>query len=284
METSDNQTLKNLKLIVFDLDGTLLNDKGEIGESSKQLIKELKNLGMKFSLASGRLHSAMLDYAKELDIQMPLISLDGAFIKSCFSDEIIWQSYIPTKTVKKAIKLANKHFVRYILCGSEAIYYTESNAMIPQLVHKFGSKFTEVESYNDYTSKTLEMVFLADMKENINYIRKHLSFPYSINLNVNYYRSESRNGLYFVEVRKAGNNKAEAVKKLLKYYKIKINEVAVLGDWYNDRTLFETNAFKVALDNAVPEIKYKADLIIDKSNEEDGTADFLEEVLKAKKD
>lgn len=283
METSDKQTLKNLKLIVFDLDGTLLNDKGEIGESSKQLIKELKNLGMKFSLASGRLHSAMLDYAKELDIQMPLISLDGAFIKSCFSDEIIWQSYIPTKTVKKAIKLANKHFVRYILCGSEAIYYTESNAMIPQLVHKFGSKFTEVESYNDYTSKTLEMVFLADMKENINYIRKHLSFPYSINLNVNYYRSESRNGLYFVEVRKAGNNKAEAVKKLLKYYKIKINEVAVLGDWYNDRTLFETNAFKVALANAVPELKYKADLIIDKSNEEDGTADFLEEVLKAKK-
>ncbi len=283
MESYNKQTLKNLKLIVFDLDGTLLNENGEIGESSKQLIKELQNVGVKFSLASGRLHSAMIDYAKQLNIQMPLISLDGAFIKSYLTDEIIWQSYIPAKTVAKAIKLANKHLVRYILCGSESIYFTDNNAMLPQLIHKFGSKFTEVDSYKNYIDKTLEMVFLADYKENINYIKTHLSFPYSINLNVNYYRSSSRGDLYFVEVRKSGNNKATAIKKILIYFKMKIDDVAVMGDWYNDRTLFETKAFKVALANAIPELKYKADLVIEKNNNEDGSAVFLEMVLNAKK-
>ncbi len=55
-----------------------------------------------------------------------------------------------------------------------------------------------------------------------------------------------------------------------------------MGDWHNDRTLFETKALKVAVDNAVIEIKGLADYITSKTNEEDGVAEFLEMVMKAK--
>ena len=64
--------------------------------------------------------------------------------------------------------------------------------------------------------------------------------------------------------------------------KIKPEEAAVVGDWYNDISLFKTNAYKVALANAVPEIKRMSNLITEKSNNEDGTAEFLEKLLKSK--
>ena len=88
--------------------------------------------------------------------------------------------------------------------------------------------------------------------------------------------------IYFFEVRKHGSSKGTALVRLLKKMKININNVAVMGDWYNDRTLFETNAFKVAVNNAVDEIKSKADFITSKNNENDGVAEFLEMVLRAK--
>ena len=68
---------KDLKVIVFDLDGTLLTDDGIIGEETGILIKSLRNYDVKFSFASGRLHSNLTEYARQLGINTPLISLDG---------------------------------------------------------------------------------------------------------------------------------------------------------------------------------------------------------------
>ena len=62
-----------------------------------------------------------------------------------------------------------------------------------------------------------------------------------------------------------------------------ISKTAVLGDWYNDRSLFRTKALKIAVANAVDDIKNMADFITKRTNEEDGTAEFLEMILKAKK-
>ena len=84
--------LKKIKLIVFDLDGTLLNSSGKIGDRSKQLIKELELLGLHFSFASGRLHTAITSFADELNLKSPLISLDGCHIKSFPDNNLLFES------------------------------------------------------------------------------------------------------------------------------------------------------------------------------------------------
>jgi len=53
-------------------------------------------------------------------------------------------------------------------------------------------------------------------------------------------------------------------------------------DWYNDRELFEESGVKVAVANAVPEIKRMASIVTERNNDQDGVAEFLEMVLKAK--
>lgn len=273
---------KNLKLILFDLDGTLLSDAGQIGQESKKLIPKLQKTGVHFTFATGRLHSAITLYADELKLNSPLISLDGCLIKSYPDNKLIYEAYVKEKHVKKAINFADKYLINIALCHGDAIYYTENNSVIPQIVDKFGAKFEEVDSYDDYTKKTLEVVFAGDNREVIKYIKGKMEFPYSVGLNTSYFKSQSYGGIYYLEIRKTGSSKQTGLFRLLKYYKLKIEEAAVVGDWYNDVSLFQTNALKIALDNAVPEIKKLADVRIEKTNNDDGSAMFLENVLRAK--
>jgi len=58
----------------------------------------------------------------------------------------------------------------------------------------------------------------------------------------------------------------------------------VIGDWYNDITMFQTKAIKVAVANAIPELINAADIVTTRSNREDGTAEFFEMVLKSKRE
>jgi len=168
---------------------------------------------------------------------------------------VIFESYLPKKYVKKAIKLADLNLVNIALCHADAIYYTEHSPLVPEVIDKFGAKYIEVESLDDYLDETLEVVFAGDYKNSIKFIEKKMTFPFAFGLNTSFYKSHRRGNIYFFEVRKHGSSKGTALVRLLKKMKININNVAVMGDWYNDRSLFETSAFKVAVNNAVQEIK-----------------------------
>ena len=274
--------LKDLQIIVMDLDGTLLDGNGEIGKESKRLIKELKQKNVSFTFASGRLHSALINIARELDITLPLISLDGCLIKDESDNSIISQSFVPVRHVKKALKLADKYLLNVALCHPNAIYYTETNSVIPRIVDKFGACYEEVNSYDEYLNETLEVAFASDYKENLQKVLKKMRFPHTFGLSESFFKSMTHPGIYYLEIRKYGANKAKALLKLLKKLNIHPKNSAVIGDWYNDYSLFQTPAYKVTLANGVAEIKRMADFITKRDNNEDGVAEFLEEVLKAK--
>jgi len=278
----DKNLLKRIKLVVLDLDGTLLNDQGEIGSESLILINKLKSLGVNFTIASGRLHASIENYAKQMDLKCPLISLDGSLIKSNSTGKVMFEAVVPQKKILKSLSYANKYLTMAALCHQDTIYYTEHNENIYNIIEKFGAPFVEVENYYSFSKKCLEIVLAGDSKENLNEINERLNFPYTFGLYTNLYKSHSSEGVYCLEIRKAGSSKAKALFRLLRHLHIGITETAVLGDWYNDKTLFETKALKVAPANAIAEIKYTAHIKTKRTNNEDAVAEFLEMLLSAK--
>jgi len=281
---SDKERLKNIRIVVSDLDGTLLKNDGSVGEETKRLIRELHNYDVLFSFATGRLHSAVTDIAKDLEIKNPIISLDGSVIKDFPTGETIFESFLKKKYVEKAIKFADDYLLNVALCHSDAIYFTEFNTVIPTLLNKFGAKYKEVSSYDNLMEMTLEIVFAGDNKESIEFVKDRFIFPYAFGCNASYYRSQSKRGLYYLNIRRAGSSKGKGLIRLLKYLHIKPHQAVVMGDWYNDISMFKSDAIKVAVANSIPELIRNADHVTERSNNNEGPAEFLEMILRAKKD
>jgi Cof subfamily protein (haloacid dehalogenase superfamily) len=280
METNN---LKNIKLIVTDIDGTLVDDNGKLGPESKKLLMELMKHDVSISLATGRLHSATTELAKELSLNGYIISLDGAVIKEYKNDRTIFESFLKHRHVKKAISISNDLLVNIVLCHASSIYYTEYNSVIPSLLSKYGALYKQVNSYEEYLSGTLEIVCASDVKDSIKRMEERFNFPYSVGCSTSYFRSKKNENIFYLEIRKTGSSKGKALEKLLKHISLKAEQTAVIGDWYNDITLFETKALKVAVANAIPELLNKADVVTGKTNNEDGVAEFFEMVLKSKR-
>ena len=276
------ETLKVIKLIIFDLDGTLLKNDGTIGEETKRLIKKLEKHGVAFSFATGRLHSAITKYADLLDIKIPLISLDGCLIKNHPEGKIIFESFIPTKYVSQVIAYSEKYTAHVTLCHDDAIFYTGKNSFIPGIMDKLGAKYEEVESYDNYIHETLEVVFAANSYSVINNIRKAVTSPFLSRLNTSFFQSHSHPGIYYLEIRKKGSSKGKGMERLIDYLNVHKKNTAVVCDWYNDVSLMQKSVTKIAMRNAVDEVKELADYVTSKSNNEEGVNEFLEDVLKSK--
>ncbi|MCA2004212.1 MAG: Cof-type HAD-IIB family hydrolase [Ignavibacterium sp.] len=278
-----SEQLKKIKLVVLDVDGTLVNDEGIIGEKSLLLLKDLLRNDVKISLASGRLHSALVELAEVIGTKTPLISLDGALIKNSKGNIVVHKSSLRNNIVKKSIELAEKYFINIALCHSEAIYYTENNSLIPMILDKYGALYKEVDSYNNFMKDTLEIVFAGDNRRTIEYLRDRLSFPFAFGTSVSYFRSHSHDNIYYLEIKKSGSTKAKGLMRLLKYLNLDSTNAMVIGDWYNDIPMFETKALKVAMANAIPELKRMANIVLNKSNNEDGISEILEALLNSKR-
>jgi len=279
----DKQKLKNVKIVVCDLDGTLLANDGSIGADVKRLINELHKYDVQFSFATGRLHSAVKGIANELGVKSPVISLDGSLIKVHPGGKIIYESFVKEKYVRKAVQYAEQYLLNVALCHSDAIYYTENHTVIPQTLNKFGAKYQEVSSYERYLDKTLEIVYSSDIKDSIEYVKNKFSFPYVLGCSTSYFRSQRFRGIFYLEIRRTGSTKGKGLKRLLRHLRIKQEQAVVMGDWYNDISMFETDAIKVALANSIPELIRNADYVAKGTNNEQGVAEFFEMLLKAKK-
>lgn len=264
-----------IKLIVSDIDGTLVTSSNELSELTIQQIKRLQQKNIYFSLASQRVHSSIVPIAKKLNMNIPFISLNGSLIQDCEGNVILSKSTIDKKYVEKAIRLANKYYVKIALCYNDQIVYTEENSVIRDFMTRLGTTYTLVKSYNDYLDNVLEIIMLGNDRKVMRNIQKKMTLPLGLYLKVKYYRSHSFHGVYNIEITRKGINKKKGLRLLAKYLKLKKDEVLVFGDWYNDRDLFQFGATNITLDNAVDELKDMAHYVSEKSNDEDGVGHFL---------
>ncbi len=272
--TEFKKRLSQIKLVVTDVDGTLTNDKDELGEETLYYSKKLHEKGVKITFATQRIHSSVVKYAEQMGITVPLMTVNGALIKG-LNGTIVSKSVIPQNKVIKALELAKFHFVRVALCYNDVILYTEDNSVLKDYMHRIGTDYVLVKDYYDYLDDVVEIIMLGNEKNVIKQIQKKLNFPYKLFLTAKYYRSNSNLGVFHLEVRKSGTSKKTGLHKIARYLKVKKSEIAVVGDWYNDRELFECGCLNIAVQNAVPEIKHMAHFITKRTNNEDGMGEFL---------
>lgn len=264
--------LSNIRLIVADMDGTLLNDEKHLDSGIKDVIEELNARDIQFTLASGRNIHIMKSYMKELNLNLPCITNNGANI---FQNDIcMYEQNMMLTELAYAFTILQKQDIPFIAYSNEAVYTNEVASETEKFLHRLRGKTKIIVEHNHDSilrNSIFKVVFINDdvdtMLDLMNDINSHCE-------NLHCVRSE--NEIYTITHIDA--TKGKTLKKVLTMLCLQPEQVLVFGDNFNDISMFEVAGISVAMKNSQEEVKQKADFIA-LSNNENGVSEFIKEHL-----
>lgn len=264
--------LKDVKLIVIDIDGTLVDHQGNVGEKTLYLAKELKKQNIFCTLSSARSFHYSAHIADDLEIDIPFVTLDGALIKNR-KGETVYKGVIKDTFVHKAIALSEDNYGKITMCDEHNLFVTPRNAVVKEYT-KLSAPIKEISDFTGIKD-ILEILIYCEDKASLKHIKHSFGFFDTIGVSLSVTKSP-RNDYYLLTIKKKESNKLESVKRLVKYLGFSKKNVAVIGDWHNDMPLFDFGAYNIAVKNAIPELKRKADYVTNSTNNEDAVGEVLE--------
>ena len=266
-------------LIALDLDGTLLKDDKTVSERSKKAIEEAKKSGHIVVIATGRPYRSSSMYYKELGLTTPIVNFNGAFVHHPLQDK--WGMYhtpldlhIVKDIVEASVDFEAKNILAEVL---DDVYFHEHDE---KLLDIFGVGTPKIETgdlrkilRHDPTS-----VLIHAEESQVDNIRKHLSEVHAEVIDHRRWAAP----WHVIEIIKIGLNKAVGLQRIANYYGIPQERIIAFGDEDNDLEMIDYAGHGIAMGNAIPQLKNIAKEVT-LSNEDDGIALYLEELLNLKK-
>lgn len=261
--------LKGIKLIVADLDGTLLKSDKSLDDNIKDVIS---GQDYKFTIASGRSMILVKKFISELNIDLPYITNNGAEIYQ--SDACVKQYSIPDDEVRFILNLVQEFDLECHANAENCIYTMGKIDLILPFRKRFEGVLSIVDnaSVNSVCANTINKIMCIDKDLN-----KVQEFANKINLYCEHVHCERAEGNAFVIVNRQAS-KGKALKNLIELLHISTEEVIVFGDNYNDVSMFEAVKYSVCMENADKDVKDKATFIC-KSNDMNGVSDFIQKYI-----
>ena len=273
------------KMMLLDLDGTLLNDHKEVPQENIDMLNKVYNeKGVLPIIATGKkltTSKKIVDTIGEC-CKRYIITSNGGIIKTLDTNEYInKQSFLP-ENIASIIKEFRKHELIDILIHTENDYIIEK---INPRKDLFVKAENAVVLDNFEESKIAEplVVTVSGEREVLNKAREELKkntnlqvtelCKFSIVIDGKLYTSD-----YF-DIMPAGVTKKNAINMLADYLEIKREEIIVVGDGGNDLPMFEMAGLKVAMANAEEYLKEKADYVTTKNNNESGVAEAIRHIF-----
>lgn len=244
-----------IKLVVSDLDGTLIDNEEVLSKKAIRVIKKLKEKGIHFTIASGRVESMCEEYVKELEIDIPYIAGNGATIKK--KDTLLKKSKIAIRNIKPLFQKADElgMSIIYSIDGVEIPYKTTPWIISEQ--EEFDRYhnphyFIEEEWKNIYIDKLM----IVDDEES-----GDISILVEMRKGLKAYCSFTQYGNRVIEVVDKDSTKASALRELVGILGIELEDVLAIGDHQNDIEMIDEAGIGVSVSNGVDEVKQVADYV-----------------------
>ncbi|RKS95524.1 hypothetical protein BC952_1214 [Flavobacterium limicola] len=256
------------KMLVLDMDDTLLNDNHTISNENKVMLSKARELGVHIVLASGRPTPAMIAYAKELQLDNSyMISYNGAVITDLKEDKIIFEQTLTQEQIHELYDYSLKsetHIITYVdgkIVSETDSEYIEIEKNITGLEHNKVISFKEeVQSSAVKCILLEEPSYLKEVEKDLKAAMPHLSV--------------SMSKPFFLEVAQNGIDKGASIKFLAEKLNILQSEIIAVGNAGNDLTMIEYAGLGVWVDNVDPELRDKGDFIV-ASNNNHGVAEVV---------
>lgn len=263
------------KMIVLDLDDTLLREDQTISERTKQALMDAQAKGVKVVLASGRPTFGMKHIAEELSLAKfgsYILSFNGGKIYNASTFEEIFSSTLTPEAVHDLYEISRRENVFIHTYIGDEIITEDENKYTTIEGNLTGLPIRIVENFVDTVTEPVVKVLMVDAPENLKKVETKLQAELNTQFSV------MRSKPYFLEFTEQGVTKGTSLNQLIQVCGIKREEVIAIGDSYNDLAMIEFAGLGVAMGNAPDDIKEKADYVTD-SNMNDGVAKVVEEFV-----
>lgn len=247
----------DMKMIVTDLDGTLLKNDKRISAYTQNVIQQLRNSGILFVVATARPIRAVKDF-------LPWVSYDAAIFHNgaiVMDHDILLKNLgisNPAKIVNSI--LADNPDDRIAVESNDVMY---SNFHAEEIWE--GVDYIKTFDFKELEDSYAEKIIVdSNSIEKMEKLKKHMANDLYMLF------SENR----IITIHNKQSTKINGIKILAERYDISLSQIVAFGDDYNDMDMLRSCGIGVAVENALPEVK-KAAKEITESNEQDGVSKWL---------
>ena len=247
------------KLLIVDVDGTLVDKDGRISAADAQAIAKAQAGGVQVSLSTGRVMNACRTIIEELSLKGYHTFFDGAVISDPLTNEIIYMKTIDEKMLKRAVEFARVNNIYLELYTTEK-FYAERTNWSDAVHHNFFGVDPIIENLDEIceSHKIVKAELISHSKEEdaqILLFKKEFDGIFHFSPA----HSPAYPDIEFMNIVDPGVSKGAALRFLSEFYGWKKDEVLAIGDGLNDIPLFEAAGTRVAMGNAYDVLKTMAD-------------------------
>lgn len=267
------------KLLVLDVDGTLLNDEREISKRTLAALLKVQQMGVRIVLASGRPTYGLMPLAKTLELGNYggfVLSYNGCQIIKAQNGEILFERRINPEMLPYLEKKARKNgFAIFTYHDDTLITDSPDNEYIKNKALLNNLKIIKEDEFSTAIDfAPCKCMLVSDKEKALIGLEQHWEKRLAGTLDA--FRSEP----YFLEVVPCGVNKANTLGALLEHLGVTREEVIAVGDGVCDVTMLQLAGMGVAMGHSQDSVKVCADYVT-ASNEEDGVALAVEKLILA---
>ncbi|OTO14248.1 hypothetical protein A5875_003405 [Enterococcus sp. 3H8_DIV0648] len=271
MRKMSNKNMKNnqLKILVLDLDGTLLNEQKVLDDRTAKAVFMAHNLFDHIVIASGRGHDSIEGFFKQIGIHGYKVAQNGAYAMNP-KNELMYFYQLSKELVEESFNFAFKNQLSIFLTGIEDRLYYHPNLKNNSYGISTVAEFETIMNTQNLSFCKFSLDVSHLPTHEINQLKEQL-----VALNLNVALSDQRH----FEMTEKGVSKLSGVKKIVDTLGYSLAEVMAIGDSENDLDLISSVGYGIAMENAIPELKETADLVIG-TNDQLGVAEFLQSYLR----
>ena len=267
------------KLLVLDVDGTLLNSEKKIGARTLSALLKVQQMGVRIVLASGRPTYGLMPLVKALELGNYggfILSYNGGQIINAQNGEVLFERRINPEMLPYIEKKARKNeFALFTYHDENIVSNDVDNEHIRQEALLNNMHLVKEEEFSiaiDFPP--CKCMLVSDDEEALVALEEH--WRRQLNGALDVFRSEP----YFLEVVPTAINKANTLGALLEKLEIQSDEVIAIGDGVCDVSMLQMAGLGIAMGNAEDSVKICADMVT-ASNDEDGVAIAVEKSILA---
>lgn len=259
-----------IRLVVSDIDGTLVDKAKVLSPRGRAAIEALKNRGIGFTVTSARPPVGLRDIIALLRLEVPVAAVNGgALVRPDLT--IIEEKLLSPEATRRAITLLRQQGIDAWLFTNKAWFIRDPlGAHVDHEAKTIGQAPTLVDEFDPVLlDQCLKIV--GSSHDHAHLARCETLLQRELGNTALATRSQ----VYYLDVTNPRADKGEAVMSLSRAMNIPISDIMTIGDGTNDIPMLKTSGFSVAMGNGSDEVKASATVVTDDC-ENDGFAKAIE--------